>query len=180
MEFKDPLLPHLPAQPSGGEEEGGAGSAVQKFCLIKMWITLKLSSNAHWKWCFSGNPLNQKVWKHFWFLKQKSVSVMQNLFRFSKWGSLNSIAVRIRVKKHLNKYELCLWNYFQIQIWIVMFNPNPHNFKFVTKLTALGWKEPLLPQSLHCTVGEGGTFFAALKIFLIKTWITLILSSKAH
>jgi hypothetical protein len=34
----------------------------------------------------------------FLIFKTKSVSVMQNLFSFSKWGSLNSIAVRIRVK----------------------------------------------------------------------------------
>jgi hypothetical protein len=35
----------------------------------------------------------------FLILKTKSVSVMQKNFRFSKWGSLNSIAVRIRVKR---------------------------------------------------------------------------------
>jgi hypothetical protein len=50
---------------------------------------------------FSGNSYNQKVsWdilRGIFNFKTKSVSVMQNLFPFSKRGSLNSIAVRIRV-----------------------------------------------------------------------------------
>jgi hypothetical protein len=51
------------------------------------------------------------------------------------------------------------------------FNPNPHCFKAITKLTALGSKESLLTYPLHSTVegaGGGGAFSAALKISLNK------------
>jgi hypothetical protein len=62
-------------------------------------------------------------------------------------------------------------------------NPNPHGLKAVTKLTASGWKQPLLTHPLHSTVGgrgEGDDFSAALKICFIKTHVTLKVSSKAH
>jgi hypothetical protein len=63
----------------------------------------------------------------------------------------------------------------------LIINPNPHGFKAINKFTALGWKEPVLPNPLHSTLGGGGCFSAALKICLIKkTWITLRLSSKAQ
>jgi hypothetical protein len=46
------------------------------------------------------------------------------------------------------------------------------------------FKDPLLPHPLHSTVGGGGLVLsplsAALKNYLIKTWITLTLSSKWH
>jgi hypothetical protein len=62
-------------------------------------------------------------------------------------------------------------------------NANPHGFKDITKLTAQGWKVPLLyhtPCTLHCGWSPvGGAFYAALQICLLKTWIILVLSSKA-
>jgi hypothetical protein len=62
-------------------------------------------------------------------------------------------------------------------------NPNPHCFKAITKATACGWKELLLSHPLPSTVGvegEGDTCCAALKICLVKTWVTFKLSSKAN
>jgi hypothetical protein len=64
-----------------------------------------------------------------------------------------------------------------------MFNPNPHCFIAITKATACGLKEPLLPHPLHSPVrgrGKRGASYTALKICLIKTWVTLKLSSKAY
>jgi hypothetical protein len=40
---------------------------------------------------------------HFWLLKQSLFQSCRTYFRFSKWGSLNSIAVRIRV----NSVQCC-------------------------------------------------------------------------
>jgi hypothetical protein len=65
----------------------------------------------------------------------------------------------------------------------VMLNPNPHCFIVITKAAACGWKDPLLPHPLHSPVrgkGKGGDSSMALKICLIKTWVTLKLSSKAY
>jgi hypothetical protein len=62
-------------------------------------------------------------------------------------------------------------------------NPNPHSFIAITKATACGWKEPLLPHPLHSPVswrGKGDASSTALKICVIKMWVTLKLSSKAH
>jgi hypothetical protein len=39
-----------------------------------------------------------------------------------------------------------------------LINPNPHCFIAITKATACGWKEPLLPHPLHSTVGGGGCY----------------------
>jgi hypothetical protein len=67
--------------------------------------------------------------------------------------------------------------------WGSPFNPNPHCFIAITNATACGWKEPLLPRPLHSPVrgrGKGGARSTALKICLIKTWVTLKLSSKAY
>jgi hypothetical protein len=61
-----------------------------------------------------------------------------------------------------------------------LFNPNPHCFIAKTKATACGRKKPLLPHPLHSPEGGGGATFTALKIYLIKMWVTLKLSSKAH
>jgi hypothetical protein len=64
---------------------------------------------------------------------------------------------------------------------ILVFNPNPHGFKAITNVTA---SEPLLPHPLHSTVGGRGegaaVSSAALRIFLVKTQVTLKFSSKAH
>jgi hypothetical protein len=61
---------------------------------------------------------------------------------------------------------------FVCAVQVGFFNPNPHSLKTITKLTASGWKEPLLPHPLNSTV--------AGKICLIKTQVILKLSSKAH
>jgi hypothetical protein len=62
----------------------------------------------------------------------------------------------------------------------VYLNPNPHCFIAITKATARGWKEPLLPHPLHSPVrGKGDASSMALKICFIKTWVTLKWSSKA-
>jgi hypothetical protein len=79
----------------------------------------------------------------------------------------------------LNCCSLCLfWIPFYI-ILPVFGNPCTHCFKAITKLTASGWKEPFPPHPMYCTVG-GGAFSAALKICLIKAWLTFILLTKAH
>jgi hypothetical protein len=101
--WEDPLLPHPLVSPVGGRGKGSSGSAVLKFSLIKTWVTLKLASNAHWKYRFWWKLLKPKSQlryfaRHFSFLKQSLFQACRTYFRFSKWGSLNSIAVRIRVK----------------------------------------------------------------------------------
>jgi hypothetical protein len=51
------------------------------------------------------------------------------------------------------------------------FNPNPHCFKTITKATACGWKEPVLPHPLHSTVGwrgRGECFLCSPEDLLIK------------
>jgi hypothetical protein len=72
-----------------------------------------------------------------------------------------------------------LYKYIDIEKLIL--NPNPHCFIAITKATASGWKEPLLPQPLHSPVGgrgKGGP--TALKICSIKTWVTHKLSPEAY
>jgi hypothetical protein len=59
--WKDPLLTHPLHSPVGGRGKGGASSRAQKICLIKTWVTLKLSSKACWKWSFNENLWNRKV-----------------------------------------------------------------------------------------------------------------------
>jgi hypothetical protein len=69
------------------------------------------------------------------------------------------------------------------RIVIVFIYPNPHGLIAITKHTASGLKEPLLPHPLHSTVGEGGggvVSSTSLKICKINTQFTLKLSSKAH
>jgi hypothetical protein len=48
------------------------------------------------------------------------------------------------------------------------FHPNPHSFIGITKATACGWKELLIPHPLHSPMGwGGGTSSTALN----KTWV---------
>jgi hypothetical protein len=68
--------------------------------------------------------------------------------------------------------------------WVKRINPNPHCFIAITKATACGWKEPLLPHPLHTVQpcegeweGGGG---ASSTDLLNKMWVTLKLSSKAY
>jgi hypothetical protein len=54
-----------------------------------------------------------------------------------------------------------------------MFNPNPHCFIVITKVTACGWKEPLLPHPLHSAQpywgeGEGGCYIYGSEDWLHK------------
>jgi hypothetical protein len=61
--WKEPLLPHSLHKCTAlwwGGGRGGASSTALKICLIKMRITLKLSSKAYWKWYFYWKPLKQK------------------------------------------------------------------------------------------------------------------------
>jgi hypothetical protein len=66
--------------------------------------------------------------------------------------------------------------------WFLKIENQSSRLKTITKATASGWKEPLLPHPLHSPVGgagEGGAFSTAFKICLIKTWVTLQFSSKS-
>jgi hypothetical protein len=86
-------------------------------------------------------------------------------FRYS--GILISVSCKMDKKKFLENL-----------------NPNPHGFKTITKATACGWKEPLLPHPWHSTVGRGRgvACSAVLKICLIKRekWGLTILFSNWH
>jgi hypothetical protein len=78
--------------------------------------------------------------------------------------------------------------YKLVDVYICTLRPNSHGLKAITKLTASGWKKPILPhppppKKKYSTVGGGGgggAFSTALKICLIKAWVTLKLSSAAH
>jgi hypothetical protein len=108
MEFKEPLLPHplLSAQPGGGGE-GWCWVGSPKILLNKNVSYTSIIIKGLLKMKFLVEvPKTKKLagifCEAFFIFKTKSVSVMQNLFPvFSKWGSLNSIAVRIRVKYFL-------------------------------------------------------------------------------
>jgi hypothetical protein len=85
------------------------------------------------------------------------------------WKVFNKSFVE-NVKKVENQPTLLynLITFFKISyidfLIYIHFNPNPHWFKAITKLTASGWKEPLLPHPLHSTVGgagEGGCFLCS-------------------
>jgi hypothetical protein len=91
--------------------------------------------------------------------------------------------IRTTTFRHLNRAYLSSSVVLQvIENYFKNFNPTPHCFIAITKATACGWKEPLLPHPLHSPVrgrGKGGASSTTLKICLIKTWVTLKLSSKA-
>jgi hypothetical protein len=95
------------------------------------------------------------------------------------------------LKKHCQWYEIMALQRSSIKwncrndacIYQLFFHPTPHCFIAITKAPACGWKEPLLPHPLHDPVrgrGKGGASSTALKICLIKTWVTLKWSSKAY
>jgi hypothetical protein len=50
--WKYPLLPYPLHSPVGKRGKRGANSTALLICLIKTWVTLKLSSKAYWKWSF--------------------------------------------------------------------------------------------------------------------------------
>jgi hypothetical protein len=89
-------------QPCEREGEGGTSSTDLKICLIKTWVTLKLSSKVYWKWHFLWKPLKQKSLlrvfaRHFCFLKIFCFNHPGLIFSFLQKRLLNSQAVRIRV-----------------------------------------------------------------------------------
>jgi hypothetical protein len=101
--WKEPLLPHPLHSSVGGRGEEVASFAALKICLIKTLFALKLSSKAHWNLRFYVKPLKQKsllryLASHFWFFKNNLLTTSSTYYRSNKKGSLNSIAVRIRVK----------------------------------------------------------------------------------
>jgi hypothetical protein len=71
---KEPLVSHPLHSTGGGAGDGCAYSATLQICFIKAWITLTLSSKAHWKLCFYRKPLKHKnslrdFASHFFILK---------------------------------------------------------------------------------------------------------------
>jgi hypothetical protein len=57
---------------------------------------------------------------------------------------------------------------------------NPHGLKAITKLTASGWKEPLIHHPLHSNVRGAGCCLCRLEDLLNKNVSCTKLLSKAH
>jgi hypothetical protein len=99
--WKEPLLPHPRHSHVKGRGKGGASSTALKICLLKTWVTLKLSSKTYWKLHFKWKPMKQKsllrfFLRHFWFLKNILLQPSRTCFHIYKKGFLNSQGVRIR------------------------------------------------------------------------------------
>jgi hypothetical protein len=109
VDEKEPILSHPPPPCTalwGGGGKGGARATALNICLIKTWVTHKLSSKAYWKWHFKWKPLKQKSLmrffaRYFWFFSQKQYDRRLNL------TCIRVVAIRVKLCFFAAALSLC-------------------------------------------------------------------------
>jgi hypothetical protein len=114
--WKEPLLPLPLHSPVRGRGKGVLNSSTAlKICLIKTWVTLKLSQNIKMTFLMKTSETKKFFARHFWFKKNIWLQPSRTYFYFYKKGFLNSQAVRIRVKFKFIKYG---FRQSRIHVWV--------------------------------------------------------------
>jgi hypothetical protein len=114
----------------------------------------KYTQVIYFSYDWSAIPLHTKKWL---FKQYKPSKILLNIYYILRTSRLPLEHHGIRML-----FNYCAWCIFKK--CPLNFNPNPHCFIAITKATACGWKEPLLPHPLQGPVrGRGKVGAIALR-----------------